>query len=978
MRKKGAAVGIGLAAVTCLALAWSARGREAAHISVRRAAAQIDPQAIALRIQLGRNDTTSTRWDGSIHVMSGTLARLDGWRFHDGDRIVDRTTWKAATHPAIAAYTRYGEPDMQAGTRTVPNGVVAVLRADAQTEVEVRTPAGTFRFQPGTLPRGQAVPFLNGAVSVEKAPADYQVTFNATENDFPTAAPDADGNIWIAYVAYTYGGTDQDGNPAPYLRNFTQEPADFSFLSPTGNGDQIILALLTPDGTFSDVAALTDPGADVLRPAVVTDGQGSVWTVWSENKNNSWHLFGRKLQNGALSDIQQITSQPGPDLDPVMAADDQGNLYLAWQGFRKGNGDIFLKTLPAGADSWPAATRTITTSLQNEWAPAIATAHDGSVYIAWDTYVNGNYDVRMRRLQNGQLSNVRVIAGSTMFEARPSLACDAQNRLWVAYEQGPVNWGKDFGYFINSNPPGNRLYVNHTVVTKTYENMQVVGTPPISNSFPSGNAQKSFPRLGADRYGNIYATWRQQAMAERYTIGTTWYSWVTVFDGNNWVPASRITDSDAVGDNRPSLTAGAGDSVFLVYSSDGRSHLQGTDPQYQIYTAQIGGSFLQDRGRAGRGLRAAGVQPQAPDESPSAAAENDDIARMRAYRLTAGGTTYQLLRGDFHRHTEISTDGGGDGPLVDMYRYAMDAAGQDWICAGDHQNGALGVTGAGREYTWWIHQKLNDAYHVRGKFTPIFGYERSIGYPNGHRNIMFPMRGVRPCPTLPNPAQNMNDTKLLYRYLAQFGGITAAHTCATDQGTDWRDNDPNLEPIVEIYQGDRLSYEDEEGPRHNVPGGPAGYRPLGFVRRALLEKGLRFGFQSSSDHISTHISYAVAIATDNSREAIFDAFKKRHTYGATDNILLDVRSGKNLMGDAFTVSQAPSLNIHAVGTGAIARVVIVKNGDVVASFTPNAQNFDLNWTDMNPAVGTSYYYVRIEQQDTQIAWGSPMWITYQP
>ena len=48
---------------------------------------------------------------------------------------------------------------------------------------------------------------------------------------------------------------------------------------------------------------------------------------------------------------------------------------------------------------------------------------------------------------------------------------------------------------------------------------------------------------------------------------------------------------------------------------------------------------------------------------------------MRNYRIEAGGKTYRLLRGDFHRHTEISQDGGSDGALEDMWRYAIDAAG---------------------------------------------------------------------------------------------------------------------------------------------------------------------------------------------------------------------------------------------------------------------------------------------------------------
>src|SRR4029079_13428614 len=116
--------------------------------------------------------------------------------------------------------------------------------------------------------------------------------------------------------------------------------------------------------------------------------------------------------------------------------------------------------------------------------------------------------------------------------------------------------------------------------------------------------------------------------------------------------------------------------------------------------------------------------------------------RMREYRIKSGGKTYQFLRGEYHRHTELSWDGGADGSLEDMWRYAIDAAAMDWIGNGAHDNGA------GREYPWWLVQKFTDAYHVPGVFTPMFTYERSVAYPHGHRNCMFAKRGVRTLPRL--------------------------------------------------------------------------------------------------------------------------------------------------------------------------------------------------------------------------------------
>ena len=67
--------------------------------------------------------------------------------------------------------------------------------------------------------------------------------------------------------------------------------------------------------------------------------------------------------------------------------------------------------------------------------------------------------------------------------------------------------------------------------------------------------------------------------------------------------------------------------------------------------------------------------------------------------VCVAGATYRLLRGEFHRHTELSQDGGHDGALEDMWRYAIDAAGLEWIGNGDHDNGGS------KEYTWWLVQK---------------------------------------------------------------------------------------------------------------------------------------------------------------------------------------------------------------------------------------------------------------------------------
>ena len=61
-------------------------------------------------------------------------------------------------------------------------------------------------------------------------------------------------------------------------------------------------------------------------------------------------------------------------------------------------------------------------------------------------------------------------------------------------------------------------------------------------------------------------------------------------------------------------------------------------------------------------------------------------------------------------------------------------------------------------------------------------------------------------------------------------------------GTDWRDNDPAVEPIVEIYQGDRMSYEHEGAPR-------AGYDPKSQLLEVEFSDGRLIQYRGVSPEV---------------------------------------------------------------------------------------------------------------------------------
>ena len=124
-------------------------------------------------------------------------------------------------------------------------------------------------------------------------------------------------------------------------------------------------------------------------------------------------------------------------------------------------------------------------------------------------------------------------------------------------------------------------------------------------------------------------------------------------------------------------------------------------------------------------------------------------------------------------------------------------------------------------------------------------------------------------------------------------------------------------------------------------------------------------------------------AEESTREGILAAMKKRHTYGATDNIIAETRctasdGQRMMMGDEFTVKGAPSIDIKLIGTTPLSRVVIVKDNEEVSITTPGTKEVQFTWTDPKPVAGkTCYYYVRGEQDNGELVWASPMWITLQ-
>jgi hypothetical protein len=955
---------------------------------------------VAVLLEFGQKDINLRDWSGQATITGATVVQREGYRFHAQDKLTGADGWTASTHRPVRA-----PAGMPAITKLEPVATVGVVlhmedvQADAKIGIALKT--GEKAEVPlSDVLAGKTIALWNGTAVARLVTTATPVAIDKTEDDFPAAAYGSDGTLWVAYIRYKH----RDEGRRLEAASIKEQPKDFKAYYKPEFGDQLFVKSLK-NGKWSEPIALTGPKEDLARCAIAASGQGDVWVVYSAQRTGIFDLFARKINpQGKLEAEVRITTSTGNNLTPVMATDTNGDIWLAAQSWiDKGDGkgvgaaiQVYCCTL--GAWDWKVLYGG--TPGKNGWHPAIAAGPNGKVAIAFDIYNNGSYDVGAMFFDDKKLRSLAV-AASPKFEARPSIVYDPSGRLWIAYEEGPENWGKDYGSLVTGK--GKPLYSARSVrvvcldtdgklkrttaelPTSTVEPPAMAGDPVKTNLFERAS-RYAYPKLGLDGQGRVWLTYRRN-FGSRYSShpGAYWLTYARRLDGQAWSEPIEVHHSDGLLDHRPVMLPHAGGGLLIVHNTDGR-YTTPNDIDNQIYASVI------DLPTKAAALTLVAHQPGENKSTPELAAENAAVKRMREHRINAGGKTYQYLRGEYHRHTEISWDGAPDGSLEDMFRYAIDAVQFDWIGNGDHDNGA------GREYPWWLTQKLTDAYQNKA-FTTMFTYERSVAYPHGHRNVMFAQRGILTLPRLAPPAGNPpveegkkkgawpggvhpDDTKMLYRYLHEFNGLCASHTSATGMGTDWRDNDPVVEPIVEIYQGDRMSYEMEGAPRAGYdpqsgkqPANVAGWYPKGFVNLAL-QKGHKLAFQASSDHWSTHISFFIILAEGRDRQRLLKAVKQRHCYAATDNILVDFRCGAAIMGDVVVTEQAPKFQIHVVGTANLAKVDILRDSEAVATLTPGVKELKTEWTDPKAAAGTHYYYARVLQTDQEIAWGSPIWVEW--
>ena len=304
-----------------------------------------------------------------------------------------------------------------------------------------------------------------------------------------------------------------------------------------------------------------------------------------------------------------------------------------------------------------------------------------------------------------------------------------------------------------------------------------------------------------------------------------------------------------------------------------------------------------------------------------------------------------------------------------------------------------------------VSQSIAD-FNEDDRFTTFLGFQWQGEEKNeGIRHIIYAKDNK---PLLRKKDSKFNSLKKIYKNFHPKEILSIpSFTMGEGIGCNFENYHPEFERVVEIYNAWGSSEcKEKEGNIKPIKCRKKGIKESaeGSIQKALL-KNLRFGFVAGglddrgsyssffdSDQEQYNPGITAIIANEYSREKLLEALYSRSCYATTgERIILNFSLAGYSIGSEISTNDKPGLVINrhltgfVTGTTVIESIEIIRNGDVIKKFEPNAAYHEFAYDDMEKfdavAIPTQeknssfiYYYLRVIQEDQHVAWSSPIWV----
>lgn len=347
--------------------------------------------------------------------------------------------------------------------------------------------------------------------------------------------------------------------------------------------------------------------------------------------------------------------------------------------------------------------------------------------------------------------------------------------------------------------------------------------------------------------------------------------------------------------------------------------------------------------------------------------------------------------GDLHVMTVYSC---GIGTPADAFAYARECALLDFcaVTDGDDADGYLS------DDEWGLTQEAVRAHYQAGDFVTFLGYEYHERHRCGDKNIIYARDAGELLRWSDLPG---TQPEALWNRLAESQALTIPHHTVSGSAhlQPWDAHDERYQRLVEIYS----VWGSSEGsgcPRPNF-----WRNNYANSVRVALGLGYRLGITASGDShdgrpgasrwLRVRHGYpgglTAVVAPELTREAVFEALYNRYCYGSTGaRILLSFTLNGHPMGSELHEERdriERRLDVSVIAEDEISELIVIRNGTVIRRWQ-SGMELRVSYVDADPFEEAAlrgfdgclflYYYVRVKQEDGELAWSSPIWVSESP
>ena len=731
------------------------------------------------------------------------------------------------------------------------------------------------------------------------------------------------------------------------------------------NDREVVCTRQYRNGKWSDTARITPDEGKYENPCIACTEHASPMAAWIRLKGDKWIIESSLYDGEKFGEVKTAVSNVSKVKNPCLIAGENGTFWLAWEAYKNGKFKIFLKEYKR--KSWGKAVE-VTNGEKNSYEPALALDKSGRVWIAYSVAEKGQKNICLTYYEpkTGKLGKVTMVAIKETYpyaNSSPDVICDVEGKVWITWERRGVY------------KPGITAFGRMTCQVVCYDKGKLYTVAPQSQAYSGMEVFKGendrFSHLAFDGHQRLWLFSRCS-----HTKRRSWGIRASLLEADRgWRLADSLIQKFPGRLDKVQVALVEKDNFLIAWQGDDYLAAPITRVKSNIYVAKV---LIPSPEEA--------VRRPVLKEVRAGEYTGKVLGRpwVKRRKIKVGKEKYTLLFGNLHEHSNISRCWAdcSDGTLDENYRYGRDVEGYDFVALTDHGYDLY-------ETAWRRTRRAAQFYNEPPYFVALPAYEWTLSGENkpagsGHRNVIF-------CSN-EDAARFVWKDKAVYGYNIhesnridkvwsllrdkEINAVTIPHHPADrTHPMDWDFHDPEYQTVVEIYQC-RLSAECQGCPLQTQT--PT--RHKGCWVRDALARGYRLGIIASGDHNSMGIGVAAVFVKEVSRKGIIEALRARRCYGTTgDKIFIDFRMDGHLMGEEYTGAKFPEIEVKVEGTDKMKKIEVIKydfwkkEWKVIHTEKSQDSSQSFNYVD-NEFSADSLYYIRVIQDNNQLAWSSPIWV----